>query len=179
MRRQLFFRTDPQAASALLAWHRALQEDRGARARLRRAPTPVEVSYEPAYHRLLHALAPLVGGDSLEIRLGVAAVAGLAARVEEHVPGTPMAAQMAIPGRGRDAPPVSESRLRRLLAAEEPAERYAQLARIVRLLGTRVDLLSLADAAYCWDPRTRQQWAYDYYENAPTASRTGRGAQAP
>ncbi len=176
MRRSLSFRRDPEAASALLAWYRALQGDPAARARLRRASTPVEVSYEPAYHRLLQALSPWVE-DRLESSPGAAAVAGLAAHVREHVPGTSVAAQLAGAGRRGGAPKVSENRFRRLLAVEDPAERYAQLVRIVRLLGERLDLLGLADAAYRWDPQTRQAWAYDYYANTFVTTRTARGAK--
>jgi CRISPR system Cascade subunit CasB len=184
MSRSLSFRRDPEAAAALLAWYRALQDEPAARARLRRASTPVEVSYEPAYHRLLQALTPfsLLAGDRPENGLEVAAVAGLGAHVREHVPGTSVAAQLAGAGRRGGAPKVSENRFRRLLAVEDPAERYAHLVRIVRLLGERVDLLGLADAAYRWDPRTRQAWAYDYYANTFVAStfvtpRTARGAK--
>jgi len=176
MNRSISFRRDPEAATALLAWYRGLEEDPAARARLRRASTPVEVSYEPAYHRLLHALLPFAG-ERLAEGLGVAAVAGLGAHVREHVPGSSPAAQLAAVGRRGDAK-VSEGRFRRLLAVEDPAERYAHLVRIVRLLGLRVDLLCLADAAYRWDPKTRQTWAYDYYANAFVSARTDRGAKA-
>jgi CRISPR system Cascade subunit CasB len=175
MSRPLSFRRDPETAAALLGWYRALPADPLARARLRRAPTPVEIGYEPVYHRLLHALLPGAEGERPEARLGLAAVAGLAARVREHVPGPSLAAQMARPVR-TGVPRVSEGRFRRLLAVEDPAERYSHLARIVQLLGERVDLLSLADAAYRFDPTTRQTWAYDYYASIPMAAYAGRGA---
>ncbi len=176
MSRPLSFRRDPEAAAALLGWYRALPEDPMARARLRRAPSPAAIVYEPVYHRLLHALFPGALEEHLESRLGLAAMAGLASRVREHVPGASLAAQMARqirPG----IPHVSESRFRRFLAVEDPDERYWHLARIVRLLGERVDLLSLADAAYGFDPVLRQTWAYDYYGSIPLAPyAAGKGA---
>jgi CRISPR system Cascade subunit CasB len=175
MSRPLSFRRDPEAAAALLGWYRALPEDPMARARLRRAPNPAAIVYEPVYHRLLHALFPGVLEERLESRLGLAAVAGLAARVREHVPGASLAVQMAKPFRP-GVPLVSEGRFRRLLAVEDPGERYGHLARIVQLLGERVDLLSLADAAYGFDPALRQTWAYDYYASIPMAPHAGRGA---
>lgn len=171
MSRPLSFRRDPAAASALLTWHAALQHDPGARARLRRAPTPVEVCYEPAFHRLLHALSAFAPAESPEARLAVAAVAGLAARVREHVRGPSVASQMAGGGHGEGTAAVSENRFRRLLTVGDPAERFAHLARIVALLGGRIDLLSLADAAYRWDDQIRQAWAYDYYAKAPATAR--------
>ena len=175
MSRPLSFRRDSAAAAALLAWHRALPEDPMARARLRHAPSPAAIGYEPVYHRLLHALLPGGLGERLEIAPGLAAVAGLAARVREHVPGVSLAAQMAKPARP-GVPLVSEGRFRRLLAVEDLGERYGHLARIVKRLGERVDLLSLADAAYRFDPATRQAWAYDYYASIPIAAYAGRGA---
>jgi CRISPR type I-E-associated protein CasB/Cse2 len=173
--RPLSFRRDAEAAAALLGWHRALPEDPRARARLRRAPSPAAIGYEPVYHRLLHALLPGAPQEHLESRLGLAAVAGLTARVCEHVPGASLAAQMAKPIRP-GVPLVSEGRFRRLLAVEGAGERYEHLARIVQLLGERLDLLSLADAAYDFDPTLRQSWAYDYYARIPMAPHAGRGA---
>jgi CRISPR type I-E-associated protein CasB/Cse2 len=178
MSRPLSFRRDPEAAATLLDWYRALPEDPMARARLRRASNPVAIGYEPAYHRLLNGLLNALPGAErarLENRLGLAAVAGLAARVREHVPGASLAAQMARPLRP-GVPLVSEGRFRRLLAVVDPGERYGHLARIVQLLGERLDLLSLADAAYGFDPSLRQTWAYDYYASIPMAPHARRGA---
>jgi CRISPR type I-E-associated protein CasB/Cse2 len=176
MSRPLSFQQDPEAAAALLDWYRELPRDPTARARLRHASNPAVIGYEPVYHQLLHALLPDAAlAERLETRLGLAAVAGLAARVSEHVPGTSLAAQMAKPARP-GVPLVSEGRFRRLLAAEDSGERYGHLARIVKRLGDRVDLLSLADAAYRFDPALRQAWAYDYYASIPKAPQAGRGA---
>jgi len=168
MSRSLSFQKGP-AGEKLLAWHRGLKEhDRGGRARLRRASSPAEVAYEPAYHHLLRALVPDLEPDDVPLRAALAAVAGLAARVEEHVASAKLATQMGTPADKRaGSPPVSEPRFRRLLTLDDPAERFSHLARIVDLLGRRVNLLSLADAAYRWDATTRQQWAYDYYLAAP------------
>jgi CRISPR type I-E-associated protein CasB/Cse2 len=182
MKRSMSFTRDPKAAAALLAWHRKLQEDPAARARLRRASSPVEAGYEPACYRLLQALLPFAG-ERLEERSGmpampeIPAVAGLSAHVREHLPGTSIAAQLAGAGRRGGAPRVGEGRFRRLLAVEDPLELYAHLARAVRLLGERVDLVDLAEAACRWDPETRQRWAYDYYANAFVSARTWRGAK--
>lgn len=161
------FKEDP-AKSKLLAWHASLAQDRGARARLRRAPSPAEVAYEPAFYRLLRDLSPGAEAFDAGEREALAAVAGLAARVEEHAPGPSLAAQMGTPNDKREkAAPVSGLRFRRLLTLDDPAERFAHLSRIIDLLGRRVNLPSLADAAYRWDLRTRQQFAYDYYQASP------------
>lgn len=167
MTRSLSFLKDP-AREKLLRWHESLKEDRGARARLRRAPTPLEVVFEPAFYRLLSSLAPALDLDAASEREALAAVAGLAARVEEHLPDASLATQMGRPREKRQgAAPVSELRFRRLLTLDDPVERFSHLSRIVDLLDRRLNLLSLADAAYRWGPTTRQQWAYDYYQAAP------------
>src|ERR1700730_389273 len=115
---------------ALLEWHESLGEDKGSRARLRRAATPEEVAFEPAFHRLLMRLRPALHTDDPQMRLNLAAVAGLAAPGREHRAGVPLARQMGPSGarKGAGAPPVSEHRFRRLLTTATLEDRYAQLS---------------------------------------------------
>jgi CRISPR system Cascade subunit CasB len=115
-------------------------------------------------------LRPELRSDDPRVRRNLAALAGLAARVREHIAGMPLARQMGTSGarQGAAKPAVSEHRFRRLLTTASLEDRYAQLSRVIHLLGDRVDLLSLADAIYDWDddPDLRQHWAYDYYQAA-------------
>ncbi len=164
--------------AALLGWYASLAEDRGARARLRRAATPDEVIFEPAFHRLLRSLEraePPLFLMGRERRRALAALAGLAARVREHAPApqaavasaSALARQMGTAGARNSSagPAVSEQRFRRLLTTSHLDDRFFQLARVSHLLGDRIDLLSLADGVFDWDddPDLRQRWAYDYY----------------
>src|SRR6266545_756311 len=161
-------RLSPQARQALLDWHRDLLEEPGPRARLRRASTPTDVVFEPKYHELYHRLVALHPDfERAEKREALAAVAGLAARVRQHVPGRSVAGQLGAPAArkgGAAQAPLSPLRFRRLLTLDGLEERYIALGRVLHLLDGRVNLVSLADSVLSWDAGTRQQWAYDYYQ---------------
>ncbi|MFY9823003.1 MAG: type I-E CRISPR-associated protein Cse2/CasB, partial [Thermoanaerobaculia bacterium] len=157
-------------AKALLKWYQGLGDDKGSRARLRRAASPDDVIFEPAFHRLLAGLRevqPRLWLDDPRRRRNLAAFAGLAARVEKNREDVSLAKQMGTPGdrKSSSGAPVSEQRFRRLLTAPSLDDRFTRLSRVIPLLGKQINLLSLADALYDWDddPDLRQQWAYDYY----------------
>lgn len=172
--RRSFSRPDHEArGKALREWHEGLADNKGARARLRRAASPDQVVFEPEFHQLLaklRNLQPSLRVDDPKVRLRLAALAGLAARVRKDTQDVPLARQMGTSGARKSAagPAVSESRFRRLLTAPTLDDRYSQLSRVIQLLDKQVNLLSLADALYDWDddPDLRQQWAYDYYDQA-------------
>jgi CRISPR system Cascade subunit CasB len=167
--RRSFSRPDHEMrGKALLEWQESLEQDKGSRARLRRAASPDEVAFEPAFHRLLAKLRPVFRVDDPKARRNLAALAGLAARVREHTADLPLARQMGRSGDRKSSagPAVSEQRFRRLLTTASLDDRYSQLSRVIHLLGNKIDLLSLADAVCDWDddPDLRQHWAYDYYQ---------------
>jgi len=166
-------RLSPQARQVLLDWYRQLQDEPGPRARLRRASTPTDVMFEPKFHELFHRLVALQPGlDRSDQREALAAVAGLASRVREHVPGRSFAGQLGAPAErkgGAAQAPLSPLRFRRLLALNGLEDRYLALGRVLRLLDGRVNLLSLADSVLSWNDQTRQQWAYDYYQPSAAA----------
>lgn len=157
---------EPKVEEVLHRWYAGLAEDRGGRAHLRRAAGPDEVVYEPAFHRLLADLEELDGVRKPRPR-GVAAVAGLVSRVKELETDQSLPRQMASPKPGSRRPRVSKIRFRKLLEAGELEDRYTQLARILQLLGGRVNLRDLAQAAYSWNEPQKRRWAYDYYRLLP------------
>lgn len=168
--RPLSFHREPAAREALLSWHAGLgKTDLGGRAELRRAATPGDVVFVPAFHRLLHSLEERgldVSRPATRERL--AAVAGLVARVETHVRDKQsFAAQLGRPAADSSRPPVSRLRFARLVAAQDIAELYGQLARALPLLDKKADLVSLAESVLTWNDATRRRWAYDYYRVAP------------
>lgn len=152
------------ARKVLLDWWQGLDQARGDRAELRRAVTPTEVAFCPAFHRLLHALKPVtaVYPESL------ATVAGVLVHVKEHNDKSTFAVQMATPKSGSDRARVSSLRFRRLLKIADRSELYQPLIRTVHLLGGQANLVSLADDVYFWGDRVRKNWAYAYYEKAPS-----------
>ena len=162
------FTEGDESSGLLISWWEALDQDRGERANLRRAASPSEVAFGPALHRLLGRLSGKgypVGTDGT---VAVAAVAGLAAHVKSHIGGASIAQQMATPKSPGAGARVSGLRFRRLLAVSDRDELYPLLLRVVRLLDGHVNLVSLANAAFWWNDRTKRDWAYDYYATAPS-----------
>ena len=166
MSQEYFSFQNPEAAEALRQWWAGLENDRGGRAHLRRASSPTEIVFEPAFHRLLRALEEL-DGVGKPYGPAVAAVAGLAARVKEPEASQSPPAQMASSKPGSQRPRVSKIRFRRLLEADDLEDRFTQLGRALRLLDGRVNLSALAEAAYRWNEPLRRRWAYDYYRALP------------
>lgn len=162
--KRLFWRGD-ESSALFCRWWQDLEHNRGECAALRRASSPTEVVFSPAYHRLLRQLQQR---DYKIDREALARAAGLAAHVKEDaVASRSVAQQMASPGQGGTGAKVSGLRFRRLLAVSQTNELYSPLIRVIRLLGGRVNLLDLANAVYWWNEKTRKRWAYDYYATAP------------
>jgi len=160
------FQTGDDSAIILCSWWKRLEQDRGERAVLRRASSPTEVVFSPAYH---HLLGQLQQHEYTVSREALAAVVGLASHIKGDVGTDKSIAQlMASPRAGGGGAKVSGLRFRRLLAVTGRDELYPLLIRVIRLLDGKVNLVSLANSAYWWNEITRKQWAYDYYATAPT-----------
>lgn len=159
----LRFDKDSPELQALDAWWRSLDKNRGDRAELRRCGTLAEVVFTPTYHRLRQAVcrSGAVHDD------GLALVAGLAARVKNNAMDHTVAGQMAT-GKSDGSARVSGLRFRRLLKVKEREELFTAMGRVIALLGGAVHLQSLAQSAYFWNDRTRKQWAFEYYSQAPS-----------
>ena len=133
-------------------WWKSLENDRGARAELRRAGSVTEVAFSPAYHNLYNELPQ-------SDKEGLACLAGLCAHIKEDRKGVSLGQQMA----EGDKSKVSELRFRRLLAINSQAELYHAMIRIIRLLGGTVNVCDLAKKVYWWNEETKKRLAYDYY----------------
>jgi CRISPR system Cascade subunit CasB len=170
----IFFQ--PDVLDALLSWWKELDNAGVDRAALRRCNNPLEVKITPAFHRLKRRLEPFrsMSPDHVD-RLAI--VAGVLSYVQENKLNgyernveRAFAVQMTRPpqkwGR-RDKACVSGMRFRNLLKIEDPDKLYPTIIRLIRLLGGSVDIASLANGIYWWNERTKKEWAYAYYENAP------------
>jgi CRISPR system Cascade subunit CasB len=167
--------SNPDARAALLSWWGELDHVRGDRAVIRRCHKPLEVAFTPAFHRLRTRLDEIgtMNADQID-RLTI--VAGVLSHVKENRPGgkslqQSFAAQMAghSPKGGDDAKAaVSGLRFRRLIRMEDDEQLYQEMIRLVRLLGGAVDIASLAQGIYWWNEQTKKEWAFAYYENAPS-----------
>lgn len=160
------FSDNLEVQKALLDWWEGLDHARGERAELRRATTPTEVAFCPAFHRLLHSLSRVAS----PVPASLAVVAGVSAHVKKHDGDAAFAAQMATPKPGSDRARVRGLRFRRLLEIADREELYQPLIRTVRLLEGRVNLTSLADGVYFWGDNVRKRWAYAYYQTTPLES---------
>jgi CRISPR system Cascade subunit CasB len=148
---------------ALATWWRALNDNRGDRAELRRCTTLAEVAFTPAYHRLRLAVGKFGAPNDDSLAL----VAGLSARVKSDIADSTFSEQMAT-GKADGSARVSGLRFRRILKVKESAELFAAMGRVVALLGSSVNLQSLANSVYFWNDKTRKQWAFEYYSKSPS-----------
>jgi CRISPR system Cascade subunit CasB len=164
---QIFSEGD-DSSELLISWWEGLDQDRGERANLRRAAAPTDVVFGSSFHKLLGGLRRRGYRLGSDRATALASVAGLVAHAKLHVGGASMAQQMATAKFSGAGARVSGLRFRRLLAVSDRNELYPLLLRVVRLLDGRVNLVSLANAAFWWNERTRQEWAYDYYATAPS-----------
>jgi len=145
----------------LIDWWARLQDDRGARAELRRCKSVADVAMTAAFARLCHAMR-----DHFQDERGwqdrLAAIAGLSSHLRTQMPGRTLPERMA-----EGSPPtVSELRFRRLLQRERD-DLYPALVRVLRMLGYSADLHSLANDIYYWGDGVKKRWAYAYFPNIP------------
>ncbi len=147
--------------SVLSVWWRQLEDDRGARAELRRCRNVDEVVMTAAFQRLCSLLRPAFAQQSYwEERL--AAIAGLLSHIETTEPGLHLAKQMS----EGNSPVVSELRFRRLLQRDR-AELYPAMIRVLRMLKGKTDIHDLARAIFYWGDSIKKEWAYAYFPNVP------------
>lgn len=157
------FKPNEKAGGLLLEWWRELAVNRGDRADLKRVSKPVEVMFNPAYHRFRIRL--LSSGFNIHNER-LAVVVGLSARIKNNDPSKPVARQM---GESKSAgrPSVAELRFRRILETDQPEEFFPILSRTLPLLGNTLNLLDLADSVYGWNDYQRKRWALEYYSMLP------------
>ncbi|HOX57832.1 MAG TPA: type I-E CRISPR-associated protein Cse2/CasB [Verrucomicrobiota bacterium] len=162
------FTEGDESSGILLAWWVELEQNRDERASLRRARSPQDVAYCPSFHRLLNQMRGQGYPLGVEGATALAVVAGVIAHVKAHTADASVAENMATPKMPGGGARVSGLRFRRILVVPDRDELYPHLVRIVRLLGGSVNLVSLANAAFWWNERTKKEWAYKYYATAPT-----------
>lgn len=162
------FSGDDGACRLLVGWWKGLEDERGARAELRRAGAPSEVVYCAYFHRLLNGLVAL---EKPFDKAKIAAIAGFAAHVKTNTEfGPTFARQMAAPRSGGSGAKVSGLRFRRLLAVKDKdvEEIYPMMIRVIKILDGEVNLADLAPSVYWWNEKTKMRWASEYYAAAPS-----------
>jgi CRISPR system Cascade subunit CasB len=155
----LNFRQGQAWGDLLLRWWQGLDDDRGGRAALRRAPDITAVVMLPAYQRLHRRL--LVAGWTAEAWRDdrLAAAAGLLAHVKQNAgPALPVAMSQ----HDGDKRCVSPLRFTRLLESPDIDTLFAGLRRTLPLLQHQADVLSLATDVVNWGDAVKKRWAYGY-----------------
>ena len=155
----LNFRQDQAWGDLLLRWWQGLDDDRGGRAALRRAPDITAVVMLPAYQRLHRRL--LAAGWPAETWRNdhLAATAGLLAHVKQNAgPALPAAMSQ----HDGDKRRVSPLRFTRLLESPDIDTLFAGLRRTLPLLQHQADVLALATDVVYWGDAVKKRWAYGY-----------------
>ena len=153
------FRQDQAWGDLLLRWWQGLDDDRGGRAALRRAPDITAVVMLPAYQRLHRRLLAAGWPTDTWRNDHLAAVAGLLAHVRQN---TPQALPVAMSQRDGDKPRVSALRFTRLLESPDIDTLFAGLRRTLPLLQHQADVLALATDVVNWGDTVKKRWAYGY-----------------
>lgn len=143
---------------ALMKWWHSLENDRAARAELRRCGTLLDVMLTPAFQTARQRLIAAGFDDAHEpLRTRFAAVVALAAHLKE-TGKLPPAEAFSI----GDRPPVSPLRFRQILAATDDNERFRRIRRVLPL-ASNMSLTLLASDVLDWNDRIRKQWIYTYH----------------
>lgn len=171
--RDYLYLKDPETRRALVAWWHSLDDDRGARARLRRAQTPDDVLLTEPFFAFLARMPD--EWSKPENLLSSTLVAAALSHVRENSEKRSFAAKLASPKEGDDRARVSELRFQQLQKSDSPGAFFRRLLRAIRLAGNNVNIGSLADSILHWmreyrfgvdrEPRKRLavRWANDYY----------------
>ncbi len=173
----------------LIVWHGSLDSNRGDRARLRRAENAEDVLLTHAFFNFLQAMPKCWQAN--KPMLISAAVAGILSHVKrnkktpseihvsknENSPKTLMsfAEQLGTPLKSKK-PPMSELRFQQLQKSRTEIDFYRLTMRAVDLLGSEVNILSLANDIIHWHQEFYQKelersstnrlavnWATDYF----------------
>lgn len=182
---------------ALQSWHAWLDDNRGDRARLRRAESPEDIFLTDAFFHFLSKM-PEQWQQNKPI-LTSASIAGALSHVktdkqtpsklynskETEVPKktASFAEQLATPSEGKSKAPMSELRFQQLQKSPTTDDFYRRIIRAIGLLGGNVNIVSLANDIIHWHKEFEHQvdhrqpanrlavrWATDYFTALPKNS---------
>jgi len=158
----------------LLAWWRSLDDNRGDRARFRRAESPDDVLLTSAFFNFLQAM-PERWAKLQNLPVSAMVAATLSHAKPPHKGSESFAATLAAKKTGSDRPVMSELRFQQLQKSRTPDDFFRRLIRAVKLVDSNINILSLADDIGHWVNEYRYgvdakplnrlavSWANDYY----------------
>lgn len=171
-----YFLTSAES-TALQHWHGWLNDNRGDRARLRRAERAEDVLLTEAFYHFLQRMPDgFLEKTPEDQRLFIcAAMAGIISHIKDNLKSNRFAEQLATPtGKGKKAP-MSELRFQQLQKSRTTDEFYLRVIRAIRLLDGKVNISSLANDIIHWHNEFNNQlnrkpakrlavrWATDYF----------------
>ena len=174
---------------AIQKWHKWLNDNRGDRARLRRAESPEDILLTEAF---FHFLQQMPDSDTWRKNLATSAcIAGALAQVKtdrqinsriyntkDSAKAKVMASfaeQLATPLEGKGKAPMSELRFQQLQKSASPDDFYRRIIRAIHLLKGQANIISLAHDMMHWHKEFEHQssaspsnrlavrWATDYF----------------
>lgn len=174
--RQYRFLKEQDNRERLLSWWSSLNDNRGDRARLRRADKPDDVLLTEPFFRFLQQMPEVWSKPDRLLTSGM--IAAALSHVKEHHDGEAFATQLALPKQGGKKARVSELRFQQLQKSRDPEEFFRRLLRAIRLAECRINIISLAESILHWmneynfgfdrEPQKRLavRWGTEYYEQA-------------
>lgn len=138
---------DKGCRNAIIKWKEGLDENRGARARLRRCREPMQVLLHSSYYQLKESMESLPDWPPKQ-SLALAAIAGLIANTEKNdslLPNRSFPEQLGSPKTEGGPPLMSETRFRQLIKSRDWPEFYRRMRRAIKMVKSNANILSIAD----------------------------------
>ncbi|MCS6984940.1 MAG: type I-E CRISPR-associated protein Cse2/CasB [Leptospiraceae bacterium] len=161
-----FFADNTKSRQELINWWQGFEDERGARATLRRATSLAEIVHVRYAHQLLYRLWQCQEGPVNQDR--VMMLCGVLSHVRENEAKDSFAKQLARK-KGNNQPVFSELRFQRLLQYQDIVQEplfYQEIVRAIHQLGFKANIADLAHSLYYWNDRIIKNWAYDYFRTA-------------
>lgn len=156
------FHPESALGHALVRWWKSLENNRGARAELRRAHDLTTVALSGAYQRFYRQMIKTGWYENLPSddyrNECLVAIAGLLAHVKSED-----TRKMPVIFSEGEKPSFSELRFRRLLESSTLDEVFVGLRRALPLVSHRANLHDLANALLFWGDKIKKEWAYAYH----------------
>ncbi len=155
---------EPEFRRSLAAWLHGLEENRGARAELRRCKSHRDVYISRAFRRGLLPWLEKAGFDFGEAELErLALPVGVLAHAKTLTPETQFPRLLGKTDKGSED--MRDVRFRKLLSIADSDREglYAMLVRLVRLLDGTAHVPSVIRAGAFWNDKIRRDWAEAYY----------------
>ncbi len=145
--------------------------DAAARARLRRAASPLQALAEARAVQLAQMLGMNERTPPLQLQFA-GALAAVLAHVRNNVSDPEMATLLG-PRKGQESAAMSDLRFRRLLAARTPIDLMRQMRAAVQLLRGEANVADISHAMLRWNDDTRVRWTYAYWQAAFASPSSG------